>query len=312
MFGEDGDTLQDDQQLDVAGGQDDGSQLDDDGGQQQDEYFLDVDERNRYKTKEDVIKAIQSSGKRISDLAVYEKVAKEFGGVTPPQMKQLLLELVDRREKEKQAAAKAKDDKPSTDTQSDEDLTPEEKKALKWLQKQAPKLGFVPKDELAKLQKQMEEMGKNYEGLNTQRQEERLNSLVSKGRNQLKTMLASAKLPTDNKDFMDDLEDFIAAYVNKSEERVEKFYGSEEANQEIIKEAFERALKSFNLVKTKTATGYVNQKNNTISKTGRKLPVGGQRDADTRLTNQKKRGITPSVHDKAWAAMQEAMGNNGE
>jgi hypothetical protein len=305
MFGEE-DTLQDDQQLDVDQQDVDNA---DGGDEQQDDYFLEVNERQKYKTREDVLKAMNEAGTRISSLSVWEKIAKEFGGLTPDATKKLLLELVDRREKESKGSQQQdnKQGASKDDTQSDEDLTPQEKKALKWLQKQAPKLGFVPKDEILKLQKQVEDMGKSFKSLDTQRQEERLESLVSKGRSQVNELLKAAKLPSDNKEFMEDLEDFIAAYVNKSEERVNAFYGSPEDNQAIVKEAFDRAMKSFNLVKAKANTSYVNSKNNVVNKNVKKLPPNGTRAGDERLANKAKRGITPSVHDKAWAIMQQTL-----
>lgn len=264
--------------------------------------FLVVDDRTKYKTQEDAIKAYQEAGKRISSLSVWEKTAKEFGLTDPKQIRALAAEALAGRKAAEAAKGKPNAEGTGNKTTSDDDaeLTPEEKKALDWLKKNAVKAGYVPKDELEALKKQLEGLT-NFQ---KQSSEERFNSLVETGRSQLKTLMTTDKLPVDNEEVMSVIEDAIAQYVNSDEERVNRFYAGGDVTKGLLEEAYKRVSKAFGLVKANATTDYATRKTQVVARNAKPLPRNG---APKNEQGKKEIGITSKTHDAAWEMFQKKI-----
>ncbi len=297
-----------------------------------DEYFLDVgDGRTRYRTREEAIRGFQEAGKRIAQLASWEKSLKPFGIRDPNTVAQLLVELAERRRREAEGAMpegqSAAGD--GTKTQSDDDLSPKEQAALKWLQKMAPRLGYVPKAELEKTVSALARKIEALEGYKQQSDEARFNSLVQTGRAQLRDLLKSQGLPVDNdpknpqgKQFFRMIEAAVRDYIDDDEhpERIEAFYAGGEALNRLINAAYKEAIEaSIGLVRTQQSTKSAKEKNNVVNRNPKPLGLqgavvkkgaGGAGGGDK--TPQKKVPFSPDAHNRAWEMFQSVISGDTE
>jgi hypothetical protein len=287
---------QDNTGLDVEQLNEDGSN--DSVGGDNDEDFLVVNERTRFKNADDAIKSFNEAGQRIAQLSGWEKEIKERFGVSDPQTAAALLqELVDRRAEAANAAkeaAKAKE-KPATaatTTSADEVLTQEDADALKWLKKHAPRLGFVPKDELTAtvdaLKQQIEELRTGSTQSAEMEQERVKSERVDAGREAVRGWMAEQKIAADpegEKQLV--IESLIRDWVNSDNERVRRFYESGSSAKQLIKEGFDKAVKVLGWGKTAvnpSSAAYAQSKGQAMARNGKKLPQNGQ----ARRTNGQK------------------------
>lgn len=276
----------------------------DDGSQgAEDEPFLPVNDRTVYKTREDAIKGYTEAQKTITSLSEYQKVAKEFGISDPKTIKTLFLELLDRREKEK-AAKTQTSQKPTAEGDDEEQLTPELKAAIKFLQKNAARAGLMTKAEAAELQKKLEA----FEGSSKQSEEAQANALVAEGQETLTGLLTAGKVTVTDEQ-RTEMEDNIKAWINGSEDRIAKWWGTPVQRQALIKQGFDRELKAMGINPAAAVTAQGKTKAQLMSRTARPLPRDG---APGKGKNQPvdPKQARRNIHQRAWAEVQKAMGND--
>lgn len=307
-----------DTQLDDADVMNDGSQGDQgtpDGSDEGDGDFLTVDERTKYKTREDALKGFREAGTRIAQLSGWEKeVAQKYNIRDPKQVATLLNELVELRKQNAARATASKGNPNGQDgkdsSQSDEQLTAEEKKARDWLKANGVKVGFVPKEEFETLKAEL----KALQDAGKQSTDAQFETLVESGRSSLTELMKAEKLPFDNPKFASKVENLVKSFIEEDEERIAAFYRGGAALAKVIKEGFADAMEALNLVRTQASTDYANKKNNVINRNSKPLPrqgvsnnaAGGKKDA------KKPGGITPEVHDRAFALLQSKIHGGAE
>lgn len=274
-----------------------------------DEYFLTVDDRTRYKTVEDAQKAYREAGQRIGQLSGWEKEIGQVYGIDDPRQVREWLEDYRKLREAAEAQANAPKEKASvTRTDADEQLNPEEQKALDWIKKHAPRLGFVPKDDLVALQDQLKTQGEalaRLEGNVGQETSARREELVDQGRTQLQGLMKDVGLPA-TQEVQDRAETFIRNYVNADNELVRRWFGGQ--HKQVLAEAFSEFKALTGLTSTKSNTSYAANKNKVVNSTPRPLPRPGiASKGGTPESKQaaSKRGITPATHDAAFAAAQK-------
>src|SRR5580692_8154432 len=208
----------------------------------QDTDFLVVNERTRFRTAEDAIKSFDEAGKRIQSLSGWEKEIKDRFGVNDPQTAAALLqELVERRAEAERNAAAAKSQKTTATTvktDDEEGLSTEDAQALKWLKKHAPRLGFVPQEELKstveELKAQIEELKTGNTAASQQVFESQRNSLIDSGRENVKGWMATEKITDTDGEKQLVIESLVRDWVNADQERIKRFYASPSESRSLI------------------------------------------------------------------------------
>jgi hypothetical protein len=319
------DTQSDEQQYDDQYTQDQ-DQDTADQGQGDDEDFLVVNERTRYKTREEALAGFQSAGKTIASLSPWGKLAKELG-VSPEQAAAIIREHSAKNSNQngQQASGNAgngqgQQQTPQTHSIDESQLTKEEKDALQWIKKVAPALGFVPKTEIESLKTDLLKQIEELKGFKTSTEEQTRNSLIETGRSELGSLLTAAKLSTEPK-FVSFIENGIKAWIEADEERVERFYQGGEETKKLIREAFEEVKSVMGLARvqqkadaTRTKTSVPGRPNN-----ARPNPAQQQRRPQQQQPPQNQGGpraprVDPmaKTHDRAWAAFQRVTGGSDE
>jgi hypothetical protein len=285
------------------------------GGDQSNEDFLVINDRQRYKTQEEAIRAFGEAGERIAQLSGWEKELKRYGVEDPRVAATLLDELIqhrqDREKREKEAKGAPAEQKKTTATDDEADLSKEDQDALKWLKKHAPRLGFVPKDELQptidELKQQIAELKQGNESAN----EERRNSLIEDGRSNVTKWLADDKFADPDGNKRQIVETLVTAWINSDDARVKKFYAGGIVTSNLLKEGYDLAKKQLGWsaaagTKQNSSTSYAQSKGNALVRNGRRLPQPGMAGKQTKQDDGVKRDAggrkdyIGSAHNKAW------------
>jgi len=299
--------------LDVDSNGDGGSNADG-AGDQDEQDFLVVNDRTKFKTQEDAIKSFNEAGQTISRLSGWEKEMSRFGVADPQTASQLLSELVEfRNTKAKmEEAAKASGGKQATHTDEDENLSDEDKNALKWLKKHAGRLGFVPKEELTTTVDALKQDIEALKGNNQASTEAQFNALVDSGRESVRGWMTEQKI-VDNADGEKQavIEEVVRAWVNADQNRINRFYASPSSSHSLIKEGFDRAVKVLGWGKAAgTGNGSVAAalaKGQSLVRNGKRMPQAGagrgkpgQQNNTTRVDAGGKKDFIGSAHNPAW------------
>lgn len=300
----DADTLQEEGVVN-EGGVDDGSS----GVTQADqEYFLEVNDRQKYRTADDVKKSMAESGTRISQLSQWEKVAKEYGISDPQQIRALATEILEAR-KAKEAASKQASGKVETD--DEEQLTPEQQNALKWLKKNAGKAGYVPKEELVALREELKTQISELQAGSKATQEDRANARIEQGRGTLQTLLKEAKLPTDNPKLARLIENDVRVFIEGDKEREAIFWGGSPAEvRALLKEALDDIAPVFQSFKAATNANYASSKSTSVKTASKQLPRTGSaphRDAAPVTGKKKSDSVWADAAKRAMASLDESQ-----
>ncbi len=222
------------------------------------EYFLEVDDRTRYKTREDAVKGAREAGARISQLSSLEKVAKQYELTTPEDVQAVFEDYLELREKlAKIEAAKATPDAPKKPADP-ETLTPEEQKAEEWLRAKLGKLGAT-KDQIEAAVKEQNALAARLDRIESQTAESRQQrdaEAVQDGQSYLGTLLEKDGIKGISDEDRAVVDDFIAAHIargsyNKKGElvrdsAVDRFYNhGPKARTTVLDEAYKTYKRLF-------------------------------------------------------------------
>ena len=287
-----------------------------DSGNQDDQDFLVVNDRTRFKTQDDAIKSFNEAGETIARLSGWDKELGRYGVTDPREAAQLFDELVELRKlkAESEKAAKAQGGKQETHTDDEEALTKEEIEARNWLKKVLPKMGYIPKAELestkAALEAQIAELKEGSETNSQAAFEERKTEFVASGRENVLGWMAEQKIVDDSEgNKMLALEGMIRDWVNQDDNRVRKFYESAASSKAIVKEGFDRAIKVLGWSKSAggsaSSASYSQSKGSSLARNGKRLPQNGvssrqQQQPQVRTDAGGRKDHIGSAHDKAW------------
>lgn len=303
---------QQDDQVDVDESQQDGQGTPDDSGDQGDEGageqdFLIVNDRQRYKTREEAIRAYTEAGQRIAALSQWERAARQYGVDDPALLPQLFGELVQARQTLQQLQRQPKEAPQSTPnpSASDANLTKDEREALDWLQKTFPRLGVVTKDQL---QQVMERLDALDQGVQTQ-QSEIHDLLVEESTSKVaEWMKADSLQDNENRSLQNLIERNITAYINSDPRLIKRWQLGGSSTERVMREAYDAAMDALSLVRTNSAATYSQGKKNALNRNPKKLPQSGLPPAKNQNADAqpKKQGeeVWKDAHDKAWDLFQ--------
>lgn len=289
----------------------------------QEDYFLDVDERHRYKTQDDAKRAVQESGRRIGELTPWQEHAQRYGLRDPQQLPQVFDSYLQMRDRlaqlEAQVTANAKGQEPAPQTLSAQDKT-----NVEYLESH----GFSRKEAIDKvLQERLSPLEQRVQQLSDQlgRSEElQNNAAVDAGRNYLATLMTENNIPVDNPQVNGVIEDSIIAWMEaNSVDRkgnivagspLDRFYAGGTSMREVVKQGYDRWFTTVNVLRQSADGQYQQRKEANVNRTPRPMPRQGapvpteqQQPATPARRTPGAGGIftDPALHDKAWELMQE-------
>jgi polyhydroxyalkanoate synthesis regulator phasin len=301
--------------------------------------FLEVDERTRYMTADEAKRGFSEAGKRIAALSAWEKELKEYGDLSPSDVRAYLDELIESRQtaetmrqqlgqlqKERDSSQRESGQSNSAQTRvsGEAKLTREEKDAVDWLKQQAPNLGFISKEEaMAKINELSQKAGR-IEGLEqrlAQQDQRYFNSLVNEGRTKLKSWMGEDSFADDDEGSLQMfIENSMQAWINSSEQRIKRFQAGGDMMEQLLKEGYDRAKKALGLIRPATAaSSYVKNKADALKRNVRKLPNHAAQPNNVRpnLGKPKKkidssgnRDWIGEKHNEAWEKFQSITNRN--
>jgi hypothetical protein len=296
----------------------------DEGQGDQDQYFLTVDDRTRYKTQEEAVKGIQESGRRIAELTPWQQIAQEYGLRDPRDVAALLDELIEHRANQGRTQARGAEPqqtKPAAAGAGDGQVSPEQKSAIEWLSKHGAEAGLVTKTEMEELKELLGSLRENAQASD----EERFERRIDEGRGYLKSELQEMgiKLP-ENKETAEGLlgllEDALTNWVNLDDNRVAAFYQGGDILKQLVKDGLSNRAVVLNILKNQPAANYAAQKTNAQSQTRRATQAPTKAQSKTQTPNQNQPGkknkldtgedFTSETHERAFDLLQQAMGRS--
>ncbi len=181
-------------------------------------YFLEVDERHRYRTPEDVKRAIGEADRRIAELSPLEERLKYHGIESPEHFDAVVDEYLTRLEERQQAEGAAA-------------LTEEDRAALAYLQK----LGFLTRGDVGAADREQ----------HTQEARAQEGQTVELGRDNLRSLVAGAGLPATAAKLA---EPWLAEFIQgqsvdahghiKRGSLLDRFWDGGESAKKVVQEAF--------------------------------------------------------------------------
>lgn len=291
-------------------------------GDKGEQFFLTVNERTRFRTADEAIQSYQRASDRISQLSPYEKVVKEYGVQAADDLKSLLDELRERRERET-AGDRGGDKGGKGGGEEGPDLSklsPKDRAAVEWLIKQGPTAGFVSRKDYDALKAEIDSLKAG----NQTSEDERFNQRVETGQAHLGRLLEDSNFPIGGK-FASGVEKFIASWIDEDKRRIADFYAGGERLRSVVAAGFQEfkdSLGEYDTARAAAAAG------------GRRTSSGDNRDnrgrfeprgsggGDQRRTqtpnNQRtqpnnrrqKNEDEPDTEDQAWDVFQRVI--NGE
>ncbi|MCI0348999.1 MAG: hypothetical protein L0Z53_06195 [Acidobacteriales bacterium] len=286
-----------------------------DGDQDADKYFLEVDERTRYRTAEDAVKGFQQAGQRIVNLSGWEKTAKLYGLENPSDVEELLDELLELRQSARTSPTKQQTDNSdaAAAAQRTGQLTEQEQQSLaarQWLQNTLPE---VFKGDAGK-KLFVEVLGVDPQALvNQARAQEELHfqGLVDTGREHVLGLLRTQGFEGDGaKALAERAERYIAAFIDEDDRRKKAFYRGGAALRQVIEEGLNDYLSGYEPLKTRGAADYQKKKLDSAKKAGKQLPTGqsgGKADESQKVTLSGH----GKDHNKAWEVFQRSLRESG-
>lgn len=206
--------------------------------------FLQINDRTSYKTKDDAIAGWNEAQKTITSLSEFKKVFAEYGAkdADPAFVRSVLQEYITLRDAAKKAKETPQTATPSADKEF-EGMTPEQiaetKRGRAWLEAEAKRLGFVGKDAVEELKKELNEL----KGARTKDQEERASQTESECLEKLDGWLNEAKVVL-SEDEKNELVQTITAWANGNENRIKQWQRGGQSAIDLVRKGTELFLPS--------------------------------------------------------------------
>lgn len=281
----------------------------------QPEPFLAVNDRTKYATKEDAIKAFDESGKRIAGLSAWEKTAKQYGLGEPKHLETIFNETLELRKMkaEYEALKKMQDTlkaaKPTTDPSD-----PKAKEAQE-VKEYLKNLGYTSKEDVDAMVKELRDELGQLKQSGSQAEDTRLENQVVEAREKLNGFMAAEKI-TDDADGTkaNIVETLITNWVNQDDERVAMWSRGGVGAAKLVKEGFDKVIA--NLGWKAQAAAQPNASAAQAANVGRRmansktLPAQGTaRNGSASNQPAPKKGINSDTHNKAWAMLEKMQAN---
>jgi len=311
------------QQLDSTNQGDAGQQQ---NNQQQEDYFLEADDRHKYRTREDAIRAITESGQRIGQLTPWQEHAQRYGLTDPNALPAIFDQYLEMKEKLARLEGQLQSNQAGPQqTATTQKLSQQDEANVQYLEKH----GFSRKDAIDQTLKDrltpLEQKIQQLESQLTQSEQSQTQQVIDAGRNHLGGLMSDAGLPIDNPQFNEMVENNIVAWMEaQSLDRngnivpgsvLDKFYQGGRAMQSVVEEGFKKVNEVINIVRIQNEGQTQRNRSQAVTRTAKPLPRQGAPVPSENNQQQPQRGRTPgaggifadpAVHDRAWEKMQES------
>lgn len=196
------------------------AQTDDKGADSQ--PFLVVNDRTKYATQEDAIRGYSEAQAAITRLSPLEKTIKAFGLESADDLKEVLEDYAVRISMKKETPQPEKTTMTAKTESTDEVLSPEDEKALKWLEKSLKRLGVTP-DKIAETVKaEREALSQRIEQIEARSaasDQQRDADAIQDGQSVLSELLEKDGIKVEGED-RERVEEFIATIIMRGAERL--------------------------------------------------------------------------------------------
>lgn len=267
------------------------------------EFFLTVNDRTQFRTKEDAIKSFDEGGKRIAELTGWEKKGKDYGFDDPEDLDDSLQDYARLKEAEEQSSkGKSDDEAKGGKSDSTVSLTDKEQEWKKWLT-DPDKAALVTRKELEELQS----------SIKSSREEEEtadFETNVEDARATLKSLMETNKLPTDAKNFAR-TESYVRSWMEDNSldkddsvrpgSPLAKFHRGGKALQSAMEEGFNDLL---DFKGHKAAADDYAEKKRSAQNSSDKVPPKGTGALAKSSNSKKHTDFTPELNSEAWEMFQ--------
>ena len=276
-----------------------------------DEPYLAVNDRTTYKTKDDAIRGYNEAASRIAQLSGWEKQAKQYGLSDPNQLKAVADELLALREFKADQAKKAGIQNKTVDP-----ADPKAKEA-EQVRKYLKENGFISKDEQTEALQELRDQIAEMRNGSQRSQEVYFQNQEEEARDTVGSYMATEGIKDDGSGTkLAVLGTLIKDWINNSDERVDRWSRGGMSAKNLVKEGFDLMTKAVGWNKPAAAgvtlkptdPGYAAAKAKAAAANKGKLPAPGTaKHGDPKAGTPKQKGhINASLHEKAWAAFEEA------
>lgn len=300
-------------------------------GDQADQDYLVVNERTRYKTREDAVRGFNEAGERISALSPYAEIIERNGIADPATLQDIL---ADYRELRSAAAKNVKqEDRGQAPTQRQEaavesNLSPDDKKNVEYLKR----LGYTSNEAILKtiddkFNQLKNEIGQRFQQLDStagQLTSQHQQQLIESGRSVMTQQLGEKGYDASDPEVNEMIENAITNWMNANSytdkgrlipgSPLDKFYRGGQALQEAVRQGLDRVLSATNKMRIQADGKYQQSKQQKVAKTAKPLPKGSQHGVEDSKKGSRKEAPRPGagsifmnreLHDKAFEIMQK-------
>lgn len=281
----------------------------------QPEPFLAVNDRTKYATKEDAIKAFDESGKRIAGLSAWEKTAKQYGLGEPKHLETIFNETLELRKvkAEYEALKKMQDTlkavRPTTDPSDPKAKEAQEVKAY------LTNLGYTSKEDVDKLVKELRDELGQLKQSGSQAESQRFENQEAEAREKLGSWLSEAKVTDDaNGTKQQIVGTLVKTWIEGDDDRLARWNRGGSVAEKLVKEGFDDVMT--HLGWKAAVTAQPNASAAQAANVGRRmansktLPAQGTaRNGSASNQPAPKKGINSDTHNKAWAMLEKMQAN---
>jgi len=299
------------------------------------EDFLIVNDRTRYRTRDEALAAYREAGDRISELSPYATLLEKHGITEPTVLNDVLQDYLRLRKQAETQVSRESGGAPAKEVTSSklDQLSDKDRENFEYLKK----LGFTPAEAFQKatedrikaletlLQDRIGQLDQGTRALSDRQQQ----VTVEAGQSYLAQLLESKgyKAAPAAQEFLENgITDWIQSKSYDRQGRLipgslaERFGRGGRAMQEVVAEGFERALNAMASLQIQKDGQYQDSKRQKIRNTPKALPKGSQHKVEGKDDEDSSRkaplrpgagGIfqDPKMHDRAFELMKTMKGS---
>ena len=271
-----------------------------------DQPFLRVNDRTEYKTREDAIKGFDEAGKRI---AAWSHLERTYGVRDPETASQLFDELLTLRNQIKDLQTKKDDGKPVSEAKT-EQLSNKAAAAIKWLEENGTKAGFLSKKEVEQQIKALEERITQLQQGSESQSEEAYSERLESSTSTVVGWLTSDGVQNAEAKMKSIVGPLIKEYINADDKgpdsRVARWNRGGSSMQKVVKEAYDTVVKDLGWAKATGSAERALSKGKAVA-----APKGTAAPKKETSPTAKNKAVWDEAGDAAWEEYQKTLKAQG-
>lgn len=282
------------------------------GGEPQPEPFLAVNDRTKYATREDAVKAYDEAGKRIAALSPWEKTAKQYGLGEPKHLEAIFKETLSSRTELANAKAELAALKKMQETLAQPKPASNDPKAAEAQQvrEYLKGLGYTSKEEVTEAMKELKDEIAALKSNGSQAESTRFENQEAEAREWLSSQMSEAKIADDESGTKANIVGtLVKQFIESTDENLATWNRGGSGAKKLVEAGYTQVM---NHLGWKPAEATPNAGATQAAATGRRLQnsktlpaPGTAKSAAATPAPKKAAGITADLHNKAWAYMEK-------